>query len=134
MPPMSTVLLPTKCPVRPPPPAVVGDDDEAVLPLGFRLGGTPPPFAVVVLPDAWLVLGTAAPLPCAVGVTAELLEAATGDVPPSLVTAVPVVVLDDVATACRSGVVVPTTAATTPTTATTAAADQTFRRANNGWL
>lgn len=50
MPPMSTVLLPAKVFVEPPPPAAGAD--EPVLPLGTRLGGALPPFAVVVPPGA----------------------------------------------------------------------------------
>ena len=94
---MSTVLLPMKRPARPPPVAD-GGAGEPVL-LGTRPGGTLPPFAVVVPPGAWLV-GPGVPLPCAVGVVAELLDAPGRDVPPSLVGAIPAVVLDVAATAC----------------------------------
>jgi hypothetical protein len=76
---------------------------------------------VLVPPGAWLV-GPGVLLLGAVGVVAELLEAPGRDVPPSVVTAGPAVVLDDVATACGCGEAVPTTAATTPATATTGTA------------
>lgn len=133
MPPMRTVLLPMKRPVRPPPPpplaeGVGGGAEE----LDTRPGETLPPFVVLVPAGVWLV-GPGVLLPCAVGMAAELLDVPGTEVPPSLVTAVPAVVLDDEATACRPGVPVPTTAATTPTTATTATAAQILRCARGGW-
>jgi hypothetical protein len=100
MPPMNTVLLPAKVFVEPPPPAAGAD--EPVLPLGTLPGEVLPPLAVVVPPGAWLV-GPGVLLPGAagvVGVVAEPLDAPGRGAPPSLVTAVPAVVLDDVATAC----------------------------------
>lgn len=138
---MRTVLLPMNRPVIPPPLRAGGGADEPLLLLGTVVGGTPPPFVVVVPVGAWPV-GPGV-LPCAVGVPAVLLDAPGVGEPPSLVAdvtdvagfpdvaGVSAVELEDDATACGCGELVPTTAATTPTTATTATAAQTLRCANN---
>jgi len=95
-------------------PAAVGDDvdvdDGRCVPLGDLL----------VRALSWGAVGAPG-----------MAESCGRDVPPSLVTTLLGAVPDDVATACRPGVVVPTTAVTTPTTAITATTDQTLRRASS---
>lgn len=68
---------------------------------------------------------------CAAGMPAALLDAPGTGPPPTPAPVVPAVVLDGVASTCRCGVVVSTTAVTTPTTVTTATTDQTLRCVNN---
>lgn len=128
---MSTVLLPMKLFVGPPPVAG-GGVEEPGLPLGAWLKGALPPLAVDtadVPPGAWLVEPAVLP-PFAVGVPA-LLVVPSRDELPSLVGAEPTAVLDDAATAGFRGVAVPATATTEPTTTAMATTAQIHRRANN---